>query len=86
MKWINLNTPIEFNYKLGNLGDQVPIDKEQYQHLMGKLIYLSHTHLYISFMQASYEEHIKVVNRILRCLKTTPSKGLMFRKIDKKNH
>ena len=22
--------PIEFNYKLGNLDDQVPVDKEQY--------------------------------------------------------
>ncbi|KAL0559387.1 hypothetical protein IC582_003996 [Cucumis melo] len=35
-------------------------------------------------MQASYEEHMEAVKRILRYLKTTPGKGLMFRKIDKK--
>nr|ADN33751.1 reverse transcriptase [Cucumis melo subsp. melo] len=34
--------PIEFNCKLGNSDDQVPVDKEQYQRLVGKLIYLSH--------------------------------------------
>ncbi|KAA0041009.1 reverse transcriptase [Cucumis melo var. makuwa] len=36
------------------------------------------------FMQAPYEEHMEVVKRILRYLKTTPGKGLMFRKTDKK--
>ena len=85
-------THIEFNCKLGNLGDKVPVDKEQYKHLMGKLIYLSHTRLDISyavsaisrFMQAPYEEHMEAVNRILRYLKTTPGKELMFRKTDRK--
>ena len=38
-----VDTPIEFNCKLGNSDDQVQVDKEQYQDLMGKLIYLSHT-------------------------------------------
>ncbi|KAA0051242.1 retrotransposon protein, putative, unclassified, expressed [Cucumis melo var. makuwa] len=36
------------------------------------------------FMQALYEEHMEAVKRILRYLKTTPGKGLMFRKTDKK--
>ncbi|KAA0050394.1 putative mitochondrial protein [Cucumis melo var. makuwa] len=62
------------------------------KHLVGKLIYLSHTRPDISFavsavsqfMQALYEEHMEVVKRILRYLKTTPGKGLMFRKTDKK--
>ena len=31
-------------------------------------------------MQAPYEKHIEAVNRILRYLKTTPGKGLMFKK------
>ncbi|KAA0049796.1 Copia protein [Cucumis melo var. makuwa] len=44
------NTPIEFNCKLGNSDDQVPVDKEQYQCLVGKLIYLSHTRPDISFV------------------------------------
>ncbi|KAA0038379.1 Retrovirus-related Pol polyprotein from transposon TNT 1-94 [Cucumis melo var. makuwa] len=38
-----VDSPIEFNCKLGNSVDQVPVDKEQYQRLVGKLIYLSHT-------------------------------------------
>ena len=44
------DTPIEFNCKLGNSHDQVPVDKEQYQRLVGKLIYLSHTRPHISFV------------------------------------
>ncbi|KAL0561215.1 hypothetical protein IC582_001637 [Cucumis melo] len=86
------DTSIEFNCKLGNFDDQVPVDKEQYQRLVGKLIYLSHTRPDISFavsvvsqfMQAPYEKHMEVVNRILRYLKNTPGKGLMFRKTNRK--
>ena len=59
---------------------------------MGKLIYLSHTQPNISFvvsvvsqfMQAPCEKHIEAVNKIIRYLKTTPGKGLMFKKIKKK--
>ncbi|KAL0561406.1 hypothetical protein IC582_001832 [Cucumis melo] len=35
-----VDTPIEFNCKLGNSDDQVPVDKEQYQRLVGKLVLL----------------------------------------------
>ncbi|KAA0026222.1 Cysteine-rich RLK (receptor-like protein kinase) 8 [Cucumis melo var. makuwa] len=38
----------------------------------------------LQFMQAPSEEHMEAVKRILRYLKTTPGKGLMFRKIDRK--
>ncbi|KAA0051024.1 putative mitochondrial protein [Cucumis melo var. makuwa] len=38
-----VDTPIKFNAKLGNSVDKVPVDKEKYQPLMGKSIYLSHT-------------------------------------------
>ncbi|KAL0560617.1 hypothetical protein IC582_001026 [Cucumis melo] len=86
------DTPIEFNCKLENSDDQVPVDKEQYQRLIGKLIYLSHTCPDISFavsvvsqfMQAPYEKHMEAVNRILRYLKNTPGKGLMSRKTNRK--
>ncbi|KAL4011241.1 hypothetical protein IC575_028293 [Cucumis melo] len=86
------DTPIEFNCKLGNSDDQVPVDKEQYQHLIGKLIYLSHTRpdIYFAvsivnqFKQAPYEKHMEAVNRIQRYLKNTPGKGLMFRKTNRK--
>ena len=43
------DTLIEFNCKLGNSGDQVPVNKEQYQRFVGKLIYLSHTCYDVSF-------------------------------------
>ena len=36
-------TPIEVNHGLSIQEDQVPTDKDQYQRLVGKLIYLSHT-------------------------------------------
>ncbi|KAA0064018.1 putative mitochondrial protein [Cucumis melo var. makuwa] len=86
------DTPIEFNCKLGNFDDQVLVDKEQYQHLVGKLIYLSHDRPNISFVvsvvsqfiQALYEKHMEAVNRILRYLKNTTGKGLMFRKTNRK--
>ena len=66
--------------------------REKYQCLVGKLIYLSHTRPDISyvvstisqFMQAPYEERMETVNIILRYLKTTPVKGLMFRKTNKR--
>ncbi|KAA0037211.1 reverse transcriptase [Cucumis melo var. makuwa] len=32
----------------------------------------------------SHEKHMETVNRILRYLKTTPGKGLLFRKTDRK--
>ncbi|KAA0037201.1 Cysteine-rich RLK (receptor-like protein kinase) 8 [Cucumis melo var. makuwa] len=86
-----VDTPIEFNYKLGITDDQVPVDKEQYQRIVGKLIYLSYTpnisfavSVVSQFMQAPFEEHMEAVKRIMRYLKTTPGKGLMFRKIDRK--
>ena len=36
------DTPIEMNHKLCEDMDLVPTNKEQYQHLVGKLIYLAH--------------------------------------------
>ena len=80
------DTLIEFNDKLYNFVDKLLVNKEKYQHLVKKLIYLSHTRPYISyvvntvsqFMQASYQEHMKVENKIMRYLKTTSSKGLVF--------
>ena len=73
------NTQIEPNAKLRDTGDQVLIDKEKYECLVDKLIYLSHTRPDISyvvsivsqFMQTPYEEHMEAVNKILRYLKTT---------------
>lgn len=78
----SVDTYMEFNVKIGSYVDKVSIDKEKYQRLVGKLIYLSYTRSDISyavsiasqFMQALYEEHMGVVNNILRYLKTSPEK------------
>ncbi|CAL9012439.1 unnamed protein product [Prunus brigantina] len=58
----------------------------RYQRLVGKLIYLSHTRPAIAyavsvvsqFMHSPSEDHMGAVMRILRYLKVTPGKGLMF--------
>jgi hypothetical protein len=84
------DTPIVQNHKLGEHLDQAPTNKERYQRLVGKLIYLSHTHPDIAyavsvvsqFMHNPSEEHMDAVIRILRYLKSSPGKGLMLSKND----
>ncbi|KAI5324552.1 hypothetical protein L3X38_033625 [Prunus dulcis] len=81
-----IDTPSEQNHKLGLYPDQVPTDKERYQRLGEKLIYLSHTRPDIAyavsvvsqFMHSPSEDRMGVVMRILRYLKVTSGKGLMF--------
>jgi hypothetical protein len=83
-------TPIVQNHKLGEHPDQVPTNKERYQRLVGKLIYLSHTRPDIAyavsvvsqFMHNPSDEHMDAVIRILQYLKSSPGKGLMFSKND----
>lgn len=56
--------------------------------MVGKLIYLSHTRpdiayaisMVIQFMHAPLKTHLEAVYWILRYLKTTPSKGVLFKK------
>ncbi|BFG15965.1 hypothetical protein CerSpe_022390 [Prunus speciosa] len=79
---------MEQNHKLGESLDQIPTNKERYQKLVGKLIYLSHTRPDIAyavsvvsqFMHAPSESHMEAVLRILRYLKSAPGKGLIFTK------
>lgn len=81
-------TPMVQNLKLEIKSDQNPVDKERYQRLVGKLIYLSHTRPDIAyavgvvsqFMHAPSDEHMDAVLRILRYLKGTPGKGIAFLK------
>ena len=83
-----IDTPMEVNRKEGNLDEKTSINKGRYQHLVGKLIYLSHTRSNITFAIGRVSQHVHwpakdhmdEVYRILRYLKTTPSKGLFFRK------
>ena len=80
-------TPMDPNVKLKSAAEDEVIDRECYQRLAGRLIYLSHTRpdiaLVVSvisqFMHAPGPAHFEVVFIILRYLKGTPRKGLMFR-------
>jgi hypothetical protein len=80
-------TPIEQKTKLGAEAGE-PVDRERYHRLVGRLIYLSHTHPAISFavsvvnryMHDPREGHMDTVYQILRYLKSAPGKGLIFRK------
>ena len=82
------NTPIKMNHKLCEDMDQEPTNKEQYQHLVGRLIYLAHTRPNIAyavsvvsqFMHSPSVFHKNAVDRILRYLKSALGKWLTFSK------
>lgn len=82
------HSPMELNQKLIIWPDVKAIDRERYQRLVGKLIYLSHTRLDIcypismvsQFSSNPQTKHMTVVYRILRCLKKTARQGLFFEK------
>ena len=83
-----VDTPMDVNVKQDMKENDEPIDKGQFQRLMGKLIYLAHTCLDISFfvscvsqfMHSPSKSHLDVVYWILRYLKGTPRRGLLFQK------
>ncbi|KAK2990953.1 hypothetical protein RJ640_002961, partial [Escallonia rubra] len=82
-------TPMEPNAKLDIEGGK-DVDREQYQRLVGKLIYLSHTRPDIAFavsvisqfMHSPKKKHLDAVYGVLRYLKGTPGKGLFFKRGD----
>ncbi|XP_024172060.1 uncharacterized mitochondrial protein AtMg00810-like [Rosa chinensis] len=86
LAWKPADTLMEQNRKLGEYLNQVPANKETYQRLDGRLMYLSCTHPDIAyavsvvsqFMHSPSEAHMNVVYRILSYLKSTRGKGIMF--------
>ena len=62
--------------------------REIYQRLVGKLIYLAHTRLDISyavslisqFMHNPKQSHLQAAHRVLHYLKGSPGKGVLFKK------
>ncbi|XP_017191168.1 uncharacterized mitochondrial protein AtMg00810-like [Malus domestica] len=79
-------TPIVQNHHLAIYPDQVPANRERYQKLVGRLIYLSLTKPYIAydvsvvsqFMHSPSKDHMAAVMRILSYLKGALGKGLIF--------
>ena len=45
-----VETPMGLNIKLEACGEGIPMDKGKFKRLVGKLIYLTHTHSNISFV------------------------------------
>lgn len=78
-------TPIEQNHRLVREGGS-PVDREQYQRLVGRLIYLSHTRPDIAyamivvsqFMHDPRSHHLHAGMRIIRCFKGCPGRGLLY--------
>lgn len=66
------------------------MDRRRYQHLVGKLIYLSHTRPDVAyavgvvsqFMHNPQKDHMEAAMRIVRYLKGSPGRGILFRKND----
>ena len=81
-----VDTPIDPNKKLGDDKEGDMVNKTRYQKLVGKLIYLSLTRpdiafamsLVSQFMHSPYKKHLETVYQILRYLKGTPGKDLLF--------
>jgi hypothetical protein len=80
------DNPVEVNVKLGEGIESPLVDKGRYQRLVERLIYLSHTRLDIAyaisvvsqFMYSPREPHMEAVYHILRYLKSSLGKGLLF--------
>ncbi|XP_072062323.1 uncharacterized protein [Arachis hypogaea] len=75
--------------KLSVESNQVPVDKGRYQRLVGRLMYLAHTRpdliayalsVVSQFMHNPREQHMNAVVRILRYLKSSSGKGILFTK------
>ncbi|XP_057747343.1 secreted RxLR effector protein 161-like [Arachis stenosperma] len=80
--------PIEQNHRTKNDEESSKVEKTQYQRLVGKLIYLSHTRpniaytfsVFSQFMHDPRERHLQAVNRIIQYLQASLGKGLLFKK------
>lgn len=85
------DTPIVQNHnRLEEYPNQISTDKRLYQRLVGKLIYLSHRRWDIAyamnvvsqFMHCLSEDHMNAEIKILRYLKSSPCRGLIFSRND----
>lgn len=80
------STPLEPNWKNKEEQEKYQVDKGRFQRLVGKIIYLSHTRPNIAyivsiisqFMHLPTKTHIEAAYHILKYLKGTPKKWLLF--------
>ncbi|XP_023739185.1 uncharacterized mitochondrial protein AtMg00810-like [Lactuca sativa] len=87
------STPQERNWTSKINDNDPPVDREQYQRLVGKLIYLSLTcpnieysvSVVSQYMHSPTKRHYEVFQQILRYLKGTPGKGIFFKKNEQRN-
>ena len=85
-----MDTPIMPNHCLAEYPDQVPTNRERYHKLVGRLIYLSHTRsdityavsLVSQFMHNLNEVHMEATLRVLKYLKSSLGRGILFSKND----
>jgi len=83
---------LERNWKYRIAKSDPLVDKGRYQRLVERLIYLSLTRPNIAyvvsilsqFMHSPTQQHLVAVYHILKYLKGTPGKGLLFQKSDAK--
>jgi hypothetical protein len=79
------STPIEQNHQVTTQSAEL-VNKEDYQKLVGRLLYLCHTRPDITYvvgvvsryMHEPRSGHLDIVHRILRYLKESPGKALWF--------
>jgi hypothetical protein len=79
-------TPIDQNHMLSTQSSEL-VNKERYQKLVGRLLYLCHTRPDIAYVVSVVSRYMhepgsgprEVVHRILRYLKGTRGKGLWFK-------
>lgn len=83
-----MDKTIEMHNGLTVYPDQILTNKERYQSLIEKLIYLTHIQPYLSydasgvtqFMHNLSDRHMEAMNRILAYLKSSPDKGTLVSK------
>jgi len=83
-----ISTPVDPNIKLESAEEDNAVNKEMYQRLVGRLIYLSHTRpdiafavsLVSQFMHQPREAHLQAALRIVQYLKGTPGRGILFKR------
>ncbi|XP_020595581.1 uncharacterized protein LOC110035650 [Phalaenopsis equestris] len=84
----SIDTSMDPYKKINTEKNSATVDRGRYQRLVGRLIYLSQTRLDIGFsvsivsqfMNSPTEEHMNAVYRILRYLKMTLGKELLFQR------